>query len=191
MPKLESVISNFFWSFRPKPIDTNPTGSGLARSESRGIPRYLQRRLIDPYRSAFIHRMVPQRLKPSPNIPGSRLSTRRTTRASSFVIHQDKVFGPVLSVQTFKSEEEALRNANDVMYGLGSSIWTSDHGRAMRFSRDLDFGAVWVNEHGALAAEMPHGGFRHSGYGKDLSMYGFEDYTRIKHVMSYIGGYPI
>jgi betaine-aldehyde dehydrogenase len=100
---------------------------------------------------------------------------------------QDEIFGPVLSVQTFKSEEEALRNANDVMYGLGSSIWTSDHGRAMRFSRDLDFGAVWVNEHGALAAEMPHGGFRHSGYGKDLSMYGFEDYTRIKHVMSYIG----
>jgi betaine-aldehyde dehydrogenase len=100
---------------------------------------------------------------------------------------QDEIFGPVLSVQTFKSEEEALRNANDVMYGLGSSIWTSDHGRAMRFSRDLNFGAVWVNEHGALAAEMPHGGFRHSGYGKDLSMYGFEDYTRIKHVMSYIG----
>jgi len=100
---------------------------------------------------------------------------------------QDEIFGPVLSVQTFKTEEEALRNANDVMYGLGSSIWTSDHGRAMRFSRDLNFGAVWVNEHGALAAEMPHGGFRHSGYGKDLSMYGFEDYTRIKHVMSYIG----
>ena len=100
---------------------------------------------------------------------------------------QDEIFGPILSVQTFKTEEEALRNANDVMYGLGSSIWTSDHGRAMRFSRDLNFGAVWVNEHGALAAEMPHGGFRHSGYGKDLSMYGFEDYTRIKHVMSYIG----
>jgi len=100
---------------------------------------------------------------------------------------QDEIFGPILSVQTFKTEQEALRNANDVMYGLGSSIWTSDHGRAMRFSRDLNFGAVWVNEHGALAAEMPHGGFRHSGYGKDLSMYGFEDYTRIKHVMSYIG----
>jgi betaine-aldehyde dehydrogenase len=100
---------------------------------------------------------------------------------------QDEIFGPLLSVQSFKTDEEALRSANDVVYGLGSSVWTANHTRAMRFARDLDFGAVWINTHGALAAEMPHGGYRHSGYGKDLSMYGFEDYTRIKHVMSYIG----
>jgi betaine-aldehyde dehydrogenase len=100
---------------------------------------------------------------------------------------QDEIFGPVVTVQTFKDEAEALRNANDVKYGLAASVWTSNHSRAMRLSRDLSFGCVWINTHGPLTAEMPHGGFRHSGYGKDLSQYGFEDYTRIKHVMSFIG----
>ncbi|MEY3846968.1 MAG: hypothetical protein RJA66_1235 [Actinomycetota bacterium] len=100
---------------------------------------------------------------------------------------QDEIFGPVVTVQTFKDEAEALRNANDVKYGLAASVWTSNHSRAMRLSRDLSFGCVWINSHGPLTAEMPHGGFRHSGYGKDLSQYGFEDYTRIKHVMSFIG----
>ncbi|MGC5012441.1 gamma-aminobutyraldehyde dehydrogenase [Streptosporangium sp. DT93] len=100
---------------------------------------------------------------------------------------QDEVFGPVITVQTFSDEADAIAKANGVRYGLSGSVWTSDHGRAMRVSNRLDFGVVWVNTHIPFVSEMPHGGFKHSGYGKDLSVFGLHDYLRVKHVMHYIG----
>jgi betaine-aldehyde dehydrogenase len=100
---------------------------------------------------------------------------------------QKEIFGPVITVQKFVDESQAVAMANGVDYGLASSVWTTNHGTAMRMAKAFDFGCVWINTHIPLVAEMPHGGFKRSGYGKDLSGYGFEDYTRVKHVMSNLG----
>ena len=97
---------------------------------------------------------------------------------------QSEIFAPVITVQKFSDEAQAVKYANGVKYGLASSVWTKDHGRAMRMAKAFDFGCVWINTHIPMVAEMPHGGFKHSGTGKDLSSYGFEEYTRIKHVMT-------
>jgi betaine-aldehyde dehydrogenase len=100
---------------------------------------------------------------------------------------QTEIFGPVITVQSFTDEDDALEKANGVEFALASSVWTKDVSTAIRTSNALDFGCVWINTHIPLVAEMPHGGFKSSGHGKDLSMYGLEDYTRIKHVMVYTG----
>ncbi len=103
-------------------------------------------------------------------------------------ICQDEIFGPVLSILKFKTEKEAIAKANDVVYGLAASVWTSNLGRALEISKKLKFGEVWINDHGILVSEMPHGGYKQSGFGRDLSVYALEEYTQLKHVYIDITG---
>jgi betaine-aldehyde dehydrogenase len=116
------------------------------------------------------------------------LPTLVTDVAQDSEIVQDEVFGPVLTALPFDTDDEALALANDTPYGLAASAWTRDHFRALRAAREIAAGCVWINDHIPIISEMPHGGYKASGFGKDMSSYSFEEYTQVKHTMHDITG---
>jgi betaine-aldehyde dehydrogenase len=119
-----------------------------------------------------------------PDLPGSFLEPTVVAglRQDDEMI-QNEIFGPVITVQPFDDEAKAIEWANGTRYGLAASVWTRDVARAHRVANAIRFGTVWINDHITMATEMPHGGYKQSGYGKDMSMYALEDYTEVKHVM--------
>lgn len=185
----DSVYDEFMASFMSK-VKQIRVGNPTSESTDMGP-------LISATQRATVEGYVERALRAGANIltGGKRATVAGLEKGFFFeptVIAEDRndaeivqceVFGPVVVVSRFQSEDEVLKKANDVVYGLAASVWTTDIFKAMRASRVLQFGTVWVNDHLPLTSEMPHGGYKESGIGKDMSMFAFEDYTQIKHVM--------